>query len=387
MKLFHISDLHIGKQLHRFDLIEDQKNILEEIVACAKKHRPDVILIAGDIYDKAAPSGEAYDLFDYFLNLLASVQPHIPVLIIAGNHDNASRLHFGASFLEKSDIHISVLPPRKEDEHLLHYTLQDEYGDVTFYLLPFTKPSLVRGLFTEEETPNYQNAIARVIEREQIDYAKRNVLLAHQFFVCGDSKPETCDSETTYISVGGIDCVDIACVKNFDYVALGHLHGAQKIGENYIRYSGTPLKYSVSEAMQNKGITMVTLGKKGEPVEIETIPLHAMADVKALRGNLQDILAMATPENKSDYVSVTITDENVYRPKEILEEYFEKILEVRVDNMRTRNRLEVVEYVEENQDVFSVLSDFYQEMNGQPMTEDEAKLMAEIIDGAKEDAR
>jgi exonuclease SbcD len=247
MKLFHISDLHIGKQLHFYNLKDNQIEILKQITEKARQYRPDAIIIAGDIYDKSVPSAEAYQIFDQFLNDLSEISPSIPILIIAGNHDSAERLNYASSFLEKHKIYISVLPPQKEEEGLKKVVLTDEYGDVNFYLLPFTKPGYVRHLFAEGVVTSYDTAVAALIERENIDYTRRNVLVSHQFYVAGDKLPETCESEQVYISVGGIDSVDIAAVRQFDYVALGHLHGPQHIGVKQIRYSGTPLKYSVSE--------------------------------------------------------------------------------------------------------------------------------------------
>ena len=190
MKIFHISDLHIGKQLHYYSLNEEQRYILSRIVDKAEEYRPDVILIAGDIYDKSVPSGEAYEIFDEFLNNLADIQPSIPVLIIAGNHDNAKRLKYAGAFLEKQNIYISVLPPQEKNEFLKKVILKDEYGEVNFYLLPFTKPGYVKHLFGDGEIQDYSSALKALIEREQIDWSKRNVLLAHQFFVSGGQEPE-----------------------------------------------------------------------------------------------------------------------------------------------------------------------------------------------------
>lgn len=380
MKLFHISDLHIGKQLHYYNLKDLQIEILCQIVEMAKEHRPDVILIAGDIYDKSIPSGEAYEIFDKFLNGLADITPSIPVLIIAGNHDNAMRLKFASSFLEKNNIHISVLPPQNKEEYLKKITLHDQYGTVNFYMLPFTKPSYVRNLFEEGTTEDYNSAVKAVIERENIDITERNVLIAHQFFISDTTEPEKCDSEATYISVGGIDSVNIDCIRIFDYVALGHIHGAQCIGENYIRYSGTPLKYSVSEEHHHKGITVVTLGKKNTPPEYNQIPLCTSHDVRSITGTLGQVIAEATNENRSDYVSITLTDEEgLYRPKDQLDEHYDNILEVKIENKRTQSRLENVKDIEEILYPIDAFLEFYQIINNQPASAVEEELMTEII--------
>lgn len=385
MRIFHISDLHIGKQLHYYNLKESQIEILSKIIEKAEEYRPDVILIAGDIYDKSVPSGEAYEILDGFLRQLAQLQPSIPVLIIAGNHDSGQRLKFASAFLEKSRIYISVFPPQNKEEHLKKIVLTDQYGPVNFYLLPFTRPGYVKHLFKEGESADYHHAVKSVIERETINEKERNVLVAHQFFVSGKEEPQTCDSELAFISVGGIDSVDVECVRMFDYVALGHLHGAQSVGEDYIRYSGTPLKYSVSEEKHQKGITMITLGAKNTPIQYEQIPLQASQDVRSITGTLEEVISMAGERNPDDYVSITLTDEDsIYRPGDQLEEYYAHILEVRIDNKRTRSRL--AEPTNESELVlgpFEAFREFYQAINDQPLSEEEAEVLAEIISGVK----
>ncbi len=385
MKLFHISDLHIGKQLHFYSLHDNQVEILNQIVAMAEEHHPDAILIAGDVYDKSVPSAEAYAIFDQFLTDLSFITPSIPVLIIAGNHDSAERLNYASSFLEKHNIYISVLPPQTEEERLKKVVIKDNHGTVNFYLLPFTKPGYVRHLFTEGTITSYDKAISALLEREQIDYRERNVLLSHQFYIAGDMQPETCDSEQVYLSVGGIDSVDIASVKQFDYVALGHLHGPQQLGEKHIRYSGTPLKYSVSEEKHKKAITLVTIGAKGDEISIDMLPLPALQDVRREKGTLSDIIHRVTPENRKDFVSITLTDEtDLYKPKEQLEEYYDYILEVKVENTRTRAQLEGTAGEATVLDPLEAFREFYQEINGEPMNSEEEKIIAEIIDKVKE---
>lgn len=383
MKIFHISDLHIGKQLHYYNLREEQEDMLEKIILAAEAHEPDVMVIAGDIYDKSAPSAEAYEIFNQFLNRLTRLPKPMPVLLIAGNHDNASRLSYASEFLEKSRIYISAKAPGQE-EYLKKITVQDAYGDVNFYLLPFIRPRDVRHLFEEGVVTSYDTAVAAVLNRETIDDTKRNVLVAHQFFVAGTAEPERCDSEQNYIAVGGIDSVDICHVQNFDYVALGHIHGAQKMGAEHIRYSGTPLKYSVSEARHQKGITMVTLQEKGVPLQIEQLPLTPLHDVRKLEGTLEELLHLDHAPLE-DYVSITLKDEDgLYRPKDQLEERYRRILEVRLDNTRIRHKLAHTMSSEEHLTPFEAFQAFYQEMNGQPMSEEEARVIADVIETAKE---
>ena len=386
MKIFHISDLHIGKQLHYYNMKDDQVAILEQIIHKAKELRPDAIIIAGDIYDKSVPSAESYTIFNQFLNDLSDIKPDIPVLIIAGNHDSAERLDYASAFLEKDNIFISVQPPGKEDEHLNKIVLKDEYGDVNFYLLPFTKPGYVRHLFEDGLVTSYDSAIKALIDRENINYDQRNVLISHQFYVSGDAAPETCDSEQVYITVGGLDSVDIERIKSFDYVALGHLHGSQSIGMSHIRYSGTPLKYSVSEEKHAKTITMVTINEKGSELVIDKLPLYALRDVRSEKGLLSEIISRATDTNRHDYVSITITDEDeIYKPKDQLEEHYDHILEVKVENSRTKAQLENTDFEATVLEPFEAFKQFYQEMQGAPMSSEEESIMIEVINKLQEE--
>ncbi len=382
MKLFHISDLHIGKQLHLHDMAESQRKMLHQIVENAKREQPDGILIAGDIYDKSAPSGEAFSIFDEFLKEINELQPKIPVFLIAGNHDSQLRLQYASRFLEKEEIYISAMPPQSEEEWLKKITLEDTYGPVHIYLLPFVRPADGKNFFREEkDIRTYDDAVAAFLEREQIDTRERNVLVAHQFFTSGTVEPERRESEMRYISVGGIDNVSTSHVEDFDYVALGHIHTCQKIGHAHIRYSGTPLKYSVSEANDQKGITVVTLLEKGKEVELDFIPLVMEPDVKKVKGTLTDVIAMCDETLKEDYVSITLTDEEtLFRPKDRLQEFYHHILEVNFENRRTKALLqkETVDVTQENP--LELFADFYQEMNGQPMSEAEELVMKEILE-------
>lgn len=384
MKFFHLSDLHIGKQLHHYNLKEDQQVILKQVVDYAKEIHPDAIVIAGDIYDKSVPSAEAVTVFDQFLTELSELTPAIPVLIISGNHDSSERLEYAANILKKHHIYVAGSVPERPEEHVQKVTLEDTYGEVDFYLLPFMKPGYVRKVFEEEMPETYSDAVKRILEREQIDYKnRRNVLVSHQFYTGkGEERPETCDSEV--FSVGGIDNVDIDAVKAFDYVALGHLHGAQSVGKRTIRYPGTLLKYSVSECNQEKTLTVVTIGKKGEEAGIECLPLRPIRDVRKKKGCLEELLQDVNEEEKDDYISITLTDEvDPYKPKEQLERVFSHILEIRVDNQRTRSRLSEMDEELVMKDPFSAFADFYKEMQGKPMDSEEEMIMTEIFEAAK----
>ena len=384
MKFFHLSDLHIGKQLHRYNLKEDQQVILKEVITYAKELRPDAIVIAGDIYDKSVPSAEAVNVFDEFLTDLSEITPEIPILIISGNHDSPDRLTYASEILKRHHIYLAGNVPERPEEHIEKVTLHDAYGEVNFYLLPFMKPAYVKNIFVDGTPETYSDAVKEIIKREKIDYKdKRNVLVSHQFYVGEKAEsPETCDSEV--FSVGGIDNVDIGSVKEFDYVALGHLHGAQCIGKPEIRYCGTLLKYSVSESTQNKSLTVVTLKAKGEKPEIENYPLHPLRDVRKKKGTLDEIIKEAQETEKDDYISITLTDEiDPYKPKEQLERIFSHILEIRVDNQRTRTKLKEMDEELVMKDPFTSFAEFYKEMQGREMNGEEETIMKEIFDKAK----
>lgn len=384
MKFFHLSDLHIGKQLHRYNLKEDQQVILKEVITYAKELRPDAIVIAGDIYDKSVPSAEAVNVFDEFLTDLSEITPEIPILIISGNHDSPDRLKYASEILKRHHIYLAGNVPERPEEHIEKVTLHDAYGEVDFYLLPFMKPAYVKNIFVDGTPETYSDAVKEIIKREKIDYKdKRNVLVSHQFYVGEKAEsPETCDSEV--FSVGGIDNVDIGSVKEFDYVALGHLHGAQCIGKPEIRYCGTLLKYSVSESAQNKSLTVVTLKAKGEKPEIENYPLHPLRDVRKKKGTLDEIIKEAQETEKDDYISITLTDEiDPYKPKEQLERIFSHILEIRVDNQRTRTKLKEMDEELVMKDPFTSFAEFYKEMQGREMNGEEETIMKEIFDKAK----
>lgn len=384
MKFFHLSDLHIGKQLHRYNLKEDQQVILKEVITYAKELRPDAIVIAGDIYDKSVPSAEAVNVFDEFLTDLSEITPELPILIISGNHDSPDRLKYASEILKRHHIYLAGNVPERPEEHIEKVTLHDAYGEVDFYLLPFMKPAYVKNIFVDGTPETYSDAVKEIIKREKIDYKdKRNVLVSHQFYVGEKAEsPETCDSEV--FSVGGIDNVDIGSVKEFDYVALGHLHGAQCIGKPEIRYCGTLLKYSVSESTQNKSLTVVTLKAKGEKPEIENYPLHPLRDVRKKKGTLDEIIKEFRETEKDDYISITLTDEiDPYKPKEQLERIFSHILEIRVDNQRTRTKLKEMDEELVMKDPFTSFAEFYKEMQGREMNGEEETIMKEIFDKAK----
>jgi exonuclease SbcD len=384
VKFFHLSDLHIGKNLNGYSLKENQKEVLSQVTAAAKQYHPDAILICGDIYDRAVPSGEAYTLFDCFLKELSSIQPQIPVMIIAGNHDSPERLSYAGGFLEYHRIYISAMPPGCPEEHLKRVVLEDEYGPVNFYLLPFLKPGYVRPLFAETGVEGYEDAVEKVLKREDVDTSQRNVILSHQFYVNGGQLPRTCESEQASIMAGGLDSVDIRVLGSFDYAALGHLHGPQKVGRESVRYCGTPFKYSVSEESHRKSITVVDLGPKGEEPEISMLPLTGRQDVRRVKGSLEEVLSQGSGGNCHDFVSVTVTDETEpYNLREQVEEVYDHLLELRIDNSRTRQRLQDTGEEPSLLRPFEAFCQFYETVRHCSMTAAEEERMKAMIEGAK----
>lgn len=382
MKFFHLSDLHIGKQLHHYNMIAEQRDILKKIVALAEREKPDAILIAGDIYDTPVPSAEAVSVFDEFLTVLNNLKPEVTVCIIAGNHDSAKRIDFASNILAKHRVMIAGMPPVTPEKHLKKVCLSDSYGEACIYLLPFVKPSYVRNLGAEDVT-TYDDAVRLVIDRENLDTTKRNIIVSHQFYTAAGKEPETSDSEIRM--VGGIENVDSAVLEAFDYAALGHIHRKQKMGRRQNRYCGTPLQYSVSEASDEKTVTMVELLEKGSEPHITELPLTPLRRVRKMTGHLEEILAAATEENSHDYVSITLTDEvEAYQPKEKLEQIYDHILEIKIDNERTRKILEFSEEEVESLDPYDAFVSFFQEMNGRAMTEDEDSMIRTVINGEKE---
>lgn len=381
MKFFHLSDLHIGKHLYYYSLLEDQRHVLNQVLEAVKREKPDAILLSGDIYDKQLPSAEAVRLLDWFLTELSHMNPKITVLIIGGNHDSGERLEFARELLGQNGVHIAGLPGRDGQEPVKCITMEDEYGKVHFYLLPFTKPAYVRSLLKEkkgdgeEKADSYEDAVEVLLHRIPWNPQDRNVLLSHQFYVAGSQNPETCDSEIRM--VGGVDQVDVRLLEGFDYAALGHIHRAQKIGKENYRYAGTLLKYSVSEAAHQKTFTMVTLGEKGKEPEIQQIPVEPLRDLKVLRGTLQELLEREDAAH--DFVSITLTDEEEpYLPKERLELVFDHILEIRIDNARTRKILDFYEEEEEEEDLFTSFGTFFELTQGREMNKAEKEAVTKI---------
>ena len=327
MKLIHLSDLHLGKRVNEFSMLEDQQYILTEILQIIDQEKPDGVIIAGDVYDKSVPSAEAVALLDDFLVRLA--KRDLQVFLISGNHDSPERMAFGGRLMAQSGVHLAPV----YDGKVSPITLTDEYGPVNLYLLPFLKPAHVRRCFPEREILTYTDALDAAIEAMGVDTAQRNVLVTHQF-VTGAAR---CDSEE--ISVGGTDNVDVLVFEPFDYVALGHIHGPQQVGRETVRYCGTPLKYSFSEAKHQKSVTVVELGEKGA-VSVRTVPLTPMRDLAELRGTYEELTFRGFYQGTSyprDYVHITLTDEeDIPDAVSKLRIIYPNLMKLDYDNKRTR---------------------------------------------------
>ena len=336
MKFFHLSDLHIGLKLMNRDLSEDQEYIFRQITDLAALHRPDAVVIAGDIYDRAVPSAEAVELFDRFLTGLTQAVPGTAVMIISGNHDSGLRLNCFRSVLARQQVHMIGLPPQRPEEFIEKVVLEDDWGPVNFYLLPFVKPSMVKQIVGTEENGNnlsYDETLRRLIDRENIDESRRNVLVSHQFYLPPHVQADQVERmESEIRTVGNIDEVSGEMLQIFDYAALGHIHKPMKVGDEFHRYCGTPLACSVSEAGQDKGIVMVEMEEKGN-LKTSVLPLTPLRQVRLLRGTLSQVLAQAC----GDYVTVVLTDRtdlDILDMQDRLRSAFPRLLEIRRETMR-----------------------------------------------------
>lgn len=372
MKFLHLADLHLGKRVNGFSMLEDQAHILRQILAILDDEQPDGVLIAGDVYDKSVPSVEAVELLDGFLTELRA--RGVPVLLISGNHDSPERLAFGGRVMDSCGIHISPV----YDGALAPVTLQDAFGPVHVWLLPFVKPAHVRRWFPDADIESYTDAMAEAVAHMDIDTAARNVLVTHQF-VTGGAR-----SGSEELSVGGTDNVDSGVFAPFDYVALGHLHGAQHIGRETIRYAGSPLKYSFSEARQHKSVTVVTLGEKGD-VQVRTVALTPLRELREIRGSYDELTARSFYEHttyRSDYLHLILTDEqDVFDAMSRLRTIYPYLMTLDYDNARTRaaGGMSVPAETERRTppELFEAL---YQRQNHRPMSEVQRAYIAQLME-------
>lgn len=376
MRFLHLADLHIGKRVNGFSMIEDQKFVFEQVYNVIENEKIDGIIMAGDIYDKPVPSAEAVKLFDEMLTRLVSMD--LPIFVISGNHDSAERIGFGSDILSAAKVYMS----RVYNGNLQKIELEDDYGKINVYLLPFIKPATVKNIYKEAEIKDYDDVLAYVLNQEKIDETKRNVIVSHQF-VTGAMR-----SESEEVSVGGLDNVSVEKYDAFDYVALGHIHRAQHIGRESARYAGTLLKYSFSEENHNKSMTIVDLKEKGN-IEIKEIPVKPLHDLKTIKGKFSEITSEEFYKElkKEDYYRAVLTDEeDILNAIGKLKSIYPNLMSMEYDNTRTRS-YSVVDNVEtgEAKSPLDYFEEFFEKQNGRKMSEKQRDYLLEILGEAKEE--
>jgi exonuclease SbcD len=373
VRIIHLSDLHLGKRVNEYSMLEDQRYILDEIIGIIEESKPQAVVIAGDVYDKPTPPAEAVQLFDCFISRLEEMQ--LEVFVISGNHDSAERLSFASSIMDKRGIHFAG----RYDGLVSKVVLSDEYGDINFYMLPFIKPVHVRAAFADEEPAisSYDDALRYAVERMDVDTSSRNVLIAHQF-VTG---AETCESEE--LSAGGLDNVDASIFERFDYTALGHLHGPQDIVKGRIRYCGTPLKYSFSEVNHRKSVTVVDMGPKGD-VSVTTRELRPLRDMQVLKSEFSKLTDKTYYEeiDTDNYMRIILTDEeDVIGALSELRAIYPNIMRLEYDNARTRAQALSPDTAEsDSRTPLEIFAGLYEAQNGKPMSDEQTALVTELID-------
>lgn len=376
MRFVHTSDLHLGKQLNELSLLEDQRLMLEQIVRTAVERGAQAVVVAGDVYDRTSPSAEAVALLDGFITSLS--EHGLVGILVPGNHDSAERIAYARSVMARNGIQVAPV----FDGKLEHVDLEDEHGTVRFWLMPFVKPAHVRPFFPESEIAgDYTRAVEAVVEAAGIDAGMRNVLVGHQFVTCGGTEPERTDSE---LSLGGLDNVDAGAYGAFDYVALGHVHRAQQVGRSTVRYAGSPLKYSLSEAVGTKSVTLVDLGEKGR-VDFEKIPLVPRRDVRAVKGPLEALekTALEDPDGRDDYVHVTLTDERPpLNAMARVRAFFPNAIGLSYDNARTRAEGASPEAAPDLKQATpeELFAEFYEKQNGEPMNAAQKRTVENVLE-------
>ena len=367
MKIMHLSDLHIGKRWFNLDMYEDQKYILDKITDIATKEKPDALVIAGDVYNSSSPSADAVELFDYFISGLSRKIPDTEIMVISGNHDSTSRIDMFREILKTNKIHMIGKPPVKPEDYIEKVTLSDEYGNVNFYLLPFISPAMVHCINGKDENGrnfSYNKAVRMIIERENINTAERNVIVSHQFYLpCGTDPKNAERTKSESIKVGNIDAVYADILEKFDYSALGHIHKPMKVGNEFIRYCGTPIAYSISEVNQQKGVIIAELNEKGN-IKIENIPLVPLHEVRVIKGTLDEILAQGC----EDYVSAVITE----KPEKTdvsgrIGEKFPNLLEIRSEYDKPKSEISIKgktgAEMDSTKSVFDLCKDFLENIS------------------------
>ncbi|GBU21256.1 exonuclease SbcD [Fibrobacteres bacterium R8-0-B4] len=382
MKILHLSDPHIGKSVNGFSMIEEQRHILRQVIGYVRSERPAALVIAGDVYDRAVPGVDAVRLFDDFLTDLAA--ENITVMVVAGNHDSPERLGYAGRLLEDKKLFICGA----FDGAMRRVVMSDEYGGVNFWLLPFIRPSSVRGMFDGREIETHNDAVAAVIEAAGIDYSARNVLVSHQFYAAVGAEPARCESEIN--PVGGLDAVDAVIIERFDYAALGHLHRAQRVGGDNRRYAGSPLKYSFSEVRHEKSVSLVELGEKGA-LSVSALPLVPLHDMREISGPLSELISdeVSSLADKEDYLRVVLTDEEeIVDPMGKVRSVYPNVMALGFENARTG--VDIAEVGADSEWVsalspYDLFFEFFLDMTASAMNACQSALVRSLMDSGVEE--
>lgn len=370
MKLIHLSDIHLGKRISEISMLDDQKFILNQIINLIKQKNADAVVIAGDIYDRPVPPPEAVNLLDEFLTNLCDI--NVKCLMISGNHDSNERLAFGEKLLEKSGVYMSPV----FDSKIKTVTLNDEYGQIDFVLLPFLRPAQVKRYYEDISSLNESDAVKLVLENTPKREGVRRVLVAHHFVTAFGDKPEQCDSEV--LSVGTLGGIDVDIIKDFNYVALGHIHKPQKIGYEHVRYAGSPLKFSFSEVNHKKSVPFVEIDADGN-VNIQLIPLKPKRDMRKIKGSLQEILSPDKDEKTDDYMHITLTDDAVLDAMQKVKSVYPNTMSLEFENAQTKALDIPVFNNSQKNDIQSLFAEFFEKQNGQELSEQMKQYLHEAM--------
>ncbi len=382
MKILHLADLHIGKIVHEQSMLEDQKYMLGQIIEKIREEEVELVLISGDVYDRSVPPSDAVTVLNQFLKTLIK-DLNVKVCLIAGNHDSKERLNFGSEIFADEGLYISSIYNGKIDK----VKFEDEYGNLNVYMLPYIKPVEVKQYFDEKvDISSYNNAVKEIIAKEDIVEKERNIIVSHQFVTAGNIEPEKSESETLYL--GGTENVDVSCYEKFDYVALGHIHGPQKIGRDTARYAGTILKYSFSEVNQNKALTILDFKEKGN-LNIDFLHLKPLRDMRVIKGPIEELIKEEnySKTNREDYIKAIITnEEQVYDAIGQIKKIYPNTLKLDVENSKmsknTNIKISDVDNIKKKDEV-ELFNEFYKYQNNQELNEIQLKIMQEVVKEVK----
>lgn len=385
MKILHLADLHIGKIIYEQSILEDQKYILNQIIEKIKEEKIELVLIAGDVYDRSVPPSDAVTVLNNFLKTLIK-DLNIKVCLIAGNHDSKERLNFGSEIFADEGLYISSIYNGKVDK----VQLNDEYGKLNIYMLPYIKPVEIKQYFNDDvDVSSYHNAVKEIISKENVIETERNIILSHQFVTAGDTEPEKSESETLFL--GGTENVDVSCYDKFDYVALGHIHGPQRIGRDTARYAGTMLRYSFSEIKQNKALTILDFKEKGN-LNIEFIPLKPLRDMRVIKGPIEELTKEEnySKTNREDYIKAIITnEEQVYDAIGQIKKIYPNTLKLEIENSKmatnTGIKMSDIDNIKKKDEV-ELFNEFYKYQNNQDLNEMQLKIIKEVVKEVKNKA-